>query len=378
MANDSPQVLPLVEVTGRRTDPDELRLLVNGKLYRGWIDVRVTRGIERCPSDFEVSLTERYPNLPEVVIFKPGDACQVYLGFDLVITGYIDRFLPSIQPEEHRVVISGRGKCADLVDCSAIWPSCVIKSATVLGIAERLAAPYGIKATVEPGQDTGDAIPQLGFGLGESAFGIIETACRYRALLAYELPTGDLHLSRISTRRAASGFREGVNVQRAEAMFSMDQRYSEYVSFLVGNDVFGDLGEGGNLLTAVKDEQVTRFRNRYVPAEGPPTTPYGDRIVRATWERNRRFGRGFAVRLQTDGWRDRERQLYEPNTLVDVDLPTLKLTGQTWLVSEVTYRCSEHEGTTAELTLMPPEAFSVQPPSWPQWSDVKPGQGVRP
>lgn len=363
-----------VSVTAKRVDDNELTLRLKGVKFGGWMEVRVTRGIDRCPNDFEIQLTERYPDKPTATVVMPGDACEVLLGNDVVLTGYVDRFIPEIDAYQHRVTIMGRGKCQDLVDCSAISPNCYIVSDSVLRIAQMLGKPYGITATVVEGQDSGRPIQDIAYTLGETAFSIIETACRHRALLAYEKPDGNLQLSRVSDRRAGSGFAEGINVIRARAMFSMDQRYSEITSFLVGADVYGDLGTGGNLLTPVKDEQVTRFRNRFVQAEGPPGTDDSQRTLRAIWERNRRYGRGYVVQLTTDSWRDMNGDLYEPNTRVRVNLPSLKLYDVDWLIAEVSYRRGV-EGTTCDLIIMPPDAFDVQPPVWLKWNDVQ-GPGV--
>ena len=61
-----------------------------------------------------------------------------------------------------------------------------------------------------------------------------------------------------------------------------------------------------------------------------------------------------------DSWRDKDGKLWEPNTLIPVDLPTLRLPETELLLAEVTYMRDDY-GTHARMTLMPPEAFTVQP-----------------
>src|SRR5262245_13445248 len=101
---------------------DELTLKVNGTTIAGWTTVRVTRGIERMPADFDISLTERFID-GSTVVAQPGDKCEVFLGSDRVITGYINRFVSTITANAHTLRIYGRSKSQDLVDCSAEWPS---------------------------------------------------------------------------------------------------------------------------------------------------------------------------------------------------------------------------------------------------------------
>ena len=82
--------------------------------------------------------------------------------------------------------------------------------------------------------------------------------------------------------------------------------------------------------------------------------------LRAQWEMARRRGRSQAVRVECDGWRDSAGRLWEPNWLVPVDLPALKATGQDMIIGDATY-IRDERGTRAELLLMPPDAFTVEP-----------------
>ena len=92
---------------------DTLKLSIDGRLWSGWQSVRVTRGIERVPSDFTVGGTERFPGQPGKTDIEPGQPVKVLIGTDLVLTGYVDDYAASIAPDNHTVSINGRGKCAD-------------------------------------------------------------------------------------------------------------------------------------------------------------------------------------------------------------------------------------------------------------------------
>lgn len=74
----------------------------------------------------------------------------------------------------------------------------------------------------------------------------------------------------------------------------------------------------------------------------------------------RRAGRSRIVRVTVDNWHDVEGNLWEPNMLVSVVLPTVKIKSEQMLITEVTFHFSE-AGTHADLTLMSPEAFSPEP-----------------
>lgn len=342
---------------------NDVSVIAGGQVLSGWTDVRITRGIERLPSDYNLSMSDVTPGTLNAVVVKPGDAAQIKIGDDLVITGYVDRMVPGFSARSHWIRLAGRSKCSDLIDCAAEWPGGQISGANALVIAKKLASVYGPNQEGIPvSSDIPDlrVIPQFNLLNGESAFEIIERLCRYSAALAYDLPDGSLFLSRVGTTRAATGCVEGQNVQTAWVEYSADGIYSRYDALLQSMDVLGDLGDGGNLIYTATDPNCTRHRRLVLITEAAGG---GVEIVRqrALWEAARRSGRSCVVRLVVDSWRDGAGALWTPNTLVPVELPTLKLTSTELLLGEVTYLLNDDGGHTAELLLMAPSAFTPQP-----------------
>ena len=355
-----PTRFPTVTITAQRgAVSDDVSLLIGGRRWSGWTDVRITRGIERLPSDFQVSLTEFSPTeRGRGIEILRGDSVQVLIGEDAVLTGYVDRIMRSLDTRSHTVTITGRSKCADLVDAAAEWPGGQIVGSTVLEIAQKLAAPYGINVTA-PG-DPGPAIPKFNLMRGETPYSIIERLCRFGQLLAYDDPDGDLVLSTVSNRQTASGFREGVNVMRASLGATMDQRFSEYFSYQQSVATLNDIGEGGDLQATIFDTVVPRHRRRIIISETSGGIGWEIAGRRAGWEAARRRGRSTVVQLSTDSWRDSKGIVYAPNRLALVELPTLRASSALLTIGEVTYH-SGPGGTQCDLTLMPPEAFTPQP-----------------
>ncbi|CAN7471755.1 phage baseplate assembly protein [Paraburkholderia hospita] len=336
-----------------------------GAAFAGWTNVRVTAGVERMPRDFEIEATELLAD-PTKALIQPGDYCTVKIGDQPVVSGYVDTVAPSINANGHSIRVTGRGKCGDLVDCSAQWPNGQISNANALAIATQLADVYGIKVALGPDVASLPIVPQQNVMLGETAYEIIERVCRFSALMLYELADGSLFLARAGTDAMSSGIQEGINMESASVENSMAQRYSEIVAVMSAVNNLWDLNAVNAPVAVVTDPNVPRHRQRIVIAEAGQLG-WNIGVQRAQWEVARRSGHSKVVRVTVDNWHDVDGNLWEPNKLIDVLVPSLKIAGDEagtvpirFLISEVTFHLGL-EGTHAELTLMAPEAYLPEP-----------------
>jgi prophage tail gpP-like protein len=135
------------ETSYQPPEQDDLQLIVNGTAWQGWQEIKVTRGCERVPASFDISATEKYPGQIGDVAIAPMSPCQIKLGSDLVITGYVDRVMPSISAGQHQLRIQGRSKLEDIVDCSITTDAIPHLSITVtdlVPLATQICKPFGI------------------------------------------------------------------------------------------------------------------------------------------------------------------------------------------------------------------------------------------
>lgn len=339
---------------------DELILTVGGQNLAGWIDTSVTLSMEQCPNSFRIVATEASPLYSDAIMVQPGQPCTVQIGQDTAITGYVDAVAPGYDASSHTVTIQGRGKCQDLADCSSEWPGSQLSQTSALDIATKLAQPYGITASLigPPGLP----IRQFNINIGDTPLQVLELVSRNAQLLYYEDVNGNLVLAQAGATNAASGFTEGQNVQAASYIRSINGRYSQYAATLLS--VFtGPIFEGGHdgqFFGQATDPNVTRNRKLFFVAEGVMGSQQMA-VNRAQWECNRRYGRSLQVSLTTDSWRDSAGKLWMPNTLAPVTLPRLQLPNTLLCISTVTFKKSEATGKTADVVLMPKQAFLPEP-----------------
>lgn len=358
---------------------DDVSISVSGggaqTVLAGWQQVRVTVGIERVPPDFEVTYTETIAD-GTTSVAQEGQSCTVSIGSDVIVTGYVDRVIPRISGDSHQLTLTGRGKTQDLVDCAAIWQGAMFQNVTALDMATKLGQPYSVTATSQ--ESDLKRLPLVMVNIGETAYEIIDRVCKLSGVLAFENPDGTLQLARVGTTQAASGFQQGVNVQAASYERSMDQRFSDYTIVYPGNQLLGDTGSAVLSVYNYTDTGVPRKRQKYVELLSN-TVGVDLTKAQAMWEMNRRIGRSQVVRVTADSWRDQGGKLWTPNTLAVVDIPALKVSRTQLLIGEVSFVRGLDGGTTAELTLMPPQAFDVQPIVYmPIAADVQAAQGLGP
>jgi prophage tail gpP-like protein len=350
-------------------------LWLSGVKWQGWQDVRITRGCERCPADFELRVTEKYADATQIAV-TPGQECTLAIGDTLVIDGYIDFYSGNLSTGTHEIRIAGRSRCQDLVDSHAVVTNGQLGNCDIVQLATQLAKPYGIDVVLRgvelPTADADRIIQYFNITLGQTPFDLIETCARYMGLLVYDDADGNLVLASVgestqsngtvSLRKHASGFSEGVNVQHADVTFRMDSRMSAYLPVMFSTLQFNDYDNPnqGNQFPPVPDPGVPRYRPYFVVSEQSYNSVFLAQL-RAKWELQRRRGRSQAVRLVCDSWYDKAGKLWTPNMLASVNLPTLKLPARTWLITEVTFFTSPETGTGAQITLMPPESMTIEP-----------------
>jgi prophage tail gpP-like protein len=330
----------------------DLILQVNGRKYGGWQSVRVVLGMEQIAGTFELSVSERWPGQPEAWPILPGDACQVLIGDQPVITGYVDDVAPDYDKESHSVRISGRDRTGDLVDCSAMHKSGQWAGVTLDRIAADLCAPFGVKVSLQT--DVGAKFGKFALQEAETAFEALDRAAKMRGVLLMSDGKGGLVITRAGSQRIGTALVKGQNVERGSGQFSHKDRFSKYIikGQTPGHDDSTPEHNAQTKATA-EDNAVRRYRPLIVIAEQGDNSTYTDR---AKWERNVRAGKASRVTYPVSGWQH-TNGLWLPNRLAQVKDDFLGVDGDL-LLAQVAFILDE-SGSRAELELCRKEAFDL-------------------
>lgn len=336
------------------TQSDSAELLVGGAYYGGWKRLSVSRSIEQVAGTFTLEVTDRWAGQDTALPIKPGARCQLMLGGDRVIFGYVDVAEPSFDEHGSQLRVEGRDATGDLVDCSAIYKSGQWRGVTLDSIARDLLKPFGVGVVVRA--DVGERFSSFSIQQGETVFECLERAARLRAVLLVSDGAGNLVITRAGSTLAPVTLEEGVNILAGRASLSWKDRHSRIVvkgQARATDDYFGDQAAGPS--AAGVDEVIDRYRPLIVLAEDHGTA--ATLADRARWEASVRAGRGNRGIVTVQGWRRSDGALWAPNVLVTVRSPTLYLDAP-MLVVGCNYRLDE-EGTFTDLTICRREAFEL-------------------
>lgn len=341
-------------------DVNRVELLVDGRLYGGWTRLEIQRGIEQVAGGFVLDLTRRWPGVDLPVGIVAGLACQVRVGGEPLITGYIDTVETDLTTDHASLRVEGRDKTGDLVDCSALHKTGAWRGATLQQIATDIAAPFGISVVLET--DVKEPFKRFALDDGERAFDAIERAARLRGVLVTSNTAGQLVLTRAGSTRSGVQLVEGVNLKAINATHSWRERHSVvHVKAQVPGDDEENGSQAAHLKASAPDAGINRYRPLVVMAEhGTSSTGLADR---ARWETQVRLGRGQRGRATVVGWRTEGNgfsgPLWQPNTTVGIHSPSQNLAGE-MLIIGCAWSLSD-AGTLTDLSFSRREAFELIP-----------------
>ena len=347
---------------------DALVLKVAGQEFRGWEEIEIQQGLDALAGHFRISLTDRWAGQPDKWQIDAGSPCEIWLGADKLMTAYIDDGDYQIDAERRTIEITGREKTLDLVDCSAVNKPGTWKGRKLEQIAADLTKPFGIKATAVAA--TGEAFPNFTLQQGETVFEAIQRMTKQRGVLPVTTVDGDLEFRTPGDQRGGYGLTLGENLLSFGFKNDVAERFSEYL--IKGYSDKATRGTKGHPASSSKDPGVPRYRPLVIVHDDKSTTAILKK--RALWEASVRAAKCVSIKAKVQGWRADDGTPYRHDRLVRVKAESQGVDADLLIVG-VAFMLGAR-GTTAELSLAPPEAYSLEPLPPPKGKSK--GKGVKP
>ncbi|MNJ29679.1 phage late control protein GPD [compost metagenome] len=332
-------------------------LLVDGLEYSGWKEVQISAGLERQARDFNLGITWSWAGQEAPQPIRQGAYCEVLIGNDLVLTGWVFATPISHDASQITLTVSGRSLTADLVDCAAINQPGQWKNQDALSIVKALAAPYGLQVRSEIGATA--KLSDHTIEPGETAFESIDRLLTLFRVFSTDDAQGRVVLASVGSEgRAVDAIEVGKNVLTVSASLDFSGVFSEYQ--VLGqrsgtDDTFG--AQAAEVSATVRDDRTARRRVHIIHQNGQMTDELAQ--SRANWERGNRMGKALQATYTVQGWRQSNGALWRHNSLVRVIDPLIGF-DRDMLIAEVTYSLSD-KGTITTLVVGPPEGFEPEP-----------------
>lgn len=332
----------------------EMVLRIDGQAYEGWESISVSRSIERMSGGFEIYVAKLPPNWSD---FPMAETISIEIDTHVLITGYINHITSSYDKARSSILISGRDKVGDLLDCAAsVQDQFEFKDALLENVIRQILKPYGIPLHMQV-NNTGKAIKRLAVQPGESAFDFIERACRLRSILPISDGLGGLILTKPGAGRSPGRIVYGQNVLSAQGEIDWTERYSDYVAKGQSEalDEFSSVEEVSEPQGIARDPAIKRYRPKVLLSE---SQGYDLSLQeRAVWQRKFDQARSRRATYTVQGFYAAEGKLWKPNDIVSVHDPRLKIKRDMLIVSLVFEKSADGTITTLELAL--PESFDL-------------------
>ncbi len=328
-------------------------LRIGSREWRAWSSVSINAGIAKACRSASLAVSAVDPARQGLLDLVPGLDCEVRIGDDLVITGYVSTDEIAAK-DGTKYKLGLRSRTCDIADCTVEYVGAFAKR-RVEEIASALCAYYGVPVICDC--DTGAVLPTFKAERKEKVMAALGRLAQERGLLFVDDALGRLHIQTINgDGPVVATIERGKHYEELERTRSDAERYRLYRVHGQTADEFDAVG--GRL-----DAWVSR--RRVLTLDSEKAAGKDACLRRARWEAAVRAGKSVQYNVTVPGWRvdpsDARSALWTPNTVVHLVDPVWRIDADL-LVADVTYTRAVGAGTRTVLKLGYPIGFMTQPP----------------
>lgn len=346
-----------------------MRLQVNGKQYETFVSAQASSRLDALSATFAFSAASADATALQ---FDLGQACQVFVDGEQVLSGFIELINVGGSAREHSIDIQGRDKTGDLLDSSMDSLNDLKAPITLSSVCRRVIKHIGADIGVvdqtfpEAFQAAEDV---LSVEPGDNAFAFLDRLARKRQVLLTHDFNGNLVISSTSAEDTEGRLIHRVgdpanNVLRYSASYDSTGRFNRYKLHSQRNPLAVALSGAKSSKSSiaspgssdVTDSDIRQSRQMILVSEAFSSGPEANR--RALWERNMRRARGRTYSCTVPGYRHQGGDLWTPNTRAFVDDEYVGIRAK-MLVNSVSFNLSL-DGMTTDLTFVEPDAYRLE------------------
>jgi len=337
----------------------KITLEVDGIEYEGFTDIAVASSMEGFSSSFSFSTTVKETTLGVIQNdLKLQQKAKVFVEKNLIITGYIEALDISYSADSHSITVSGRDIGGDLIDSSIIQKSYSIKNFVNLINRVLLDNGFTIKVINKVGVLNLEPTEVVKAEKSESVFDFLDRYAKKLQVILKIDENGDLTIIRedsdVVKNMIINNFTFDTNILSANLNLSTVDRFNVIQVYSQGNNKTHTKASISQKGTA-SDSQIRKTRRKIISMDTASQSKSLKSL--AEWNVNLRRAKGSRYSCRVVGFLSSNKQVWKPNTLVDVIDLTTQIEG-TFLIQGVEFTQSL-QGSFTSLDIVERGAFST-------------------
>lgn len=349
------------EIIPASTD-DEIAIRLDGVVFRGWTASNITRNINTVSDAFTFTLPYDPDNSDLVEKTRPYSykTADLFIGGNLYIAAQCVKWAISKRTSQTMMTVDARTKAGHTVECMAQQSALELSGFRLSQIAKEIMAPYGddLAPIFEDGDS--DIFPKVRKEMTDTDFSFLSGLAAQKGFMITSSDTGGMSF----IRAAINGLHVFRFIEGDSAIESLSTSYD-------GTGVF-------SALTAVTESAGTpgpssSLDNPLVPIYRPlvfsaDDLESGNLSSALQWRRSKALAESAPLSITVTGWRNQYGQLWQENMIGTVLAPSVAIFTETsYIVSGVSLQKDENQGNVAVLTMVLPQAYSLEYPDSFPW-----------
>ncbi len=346
---------------------NKISLFVNGLEYTQFTEISVLRDLETMASSFQFAASNEFSSdFP----FKAFDDCIIEINSVPVITGFINGLNPSYSNSNHIVNISGYDMTKDVIDTEIYTDTEISEATTFSALITQIMQSHGITGISvinNAGEiSLGDSEDYTAGETGTTLFEYFLSIAKKKQVLLNTDGLGNIVIYRNivpdRTSLNLSNIRSGSNEKIKSAAFDIDYS-NRYKTIIVKSQSFDD----DDISDFATDSEIKKERTKTIISD----LVYNEKECKdlAIWEVNRRRADSKKYKCVVAGFWAKENTIFKPNQFFSIQDDYCGL-NNTMLLKAVEYKYSKTSGSTAELTFITSDAYTLNENA-PNSNDVK-------
>lgn len=331
---------------------EDVILKVRGVEFRGWTAMSVSAGIQTLGRGFSVACSRLKDDRGTASIgIEPGDEVEVFLGSDVVVTGYVTKVSAGYDAGGIDIQVDGFSRTMMLKSALPYAAPRTFKDYAVTKLLTTLCGYFGVEVGALVNASTAETIS---FSADELVSDKIVQLVQRKSVLVTDDEAGRLVLLKAGSETANDAIETGKNVLSAKRTTDMRNRFREYVVYGQGVNADSTRPVTDNQVSAMVEDSSVAYRTNAVKQTGDAVA--SDCLVRASMLKKVAQAESDVFEYVLHGWRQSNGALWKPNLSVKVR-DTIFNVDRRMVVTDVRYSMSA-SGTTVTLVLMDQDAFT--------------------